>query len=323
MGAFTALADLVAYGLLGLGRGAPLGRAVHFFIEDATKIFALLSAMVFAIAFLRAGVDAERIRQWLSGRNRLLCYLLAALLGAVTPFCSCSSIPLFLGFAAARIPIGIALCFLIVSPTINEAAVAMLGEILGWRLTAIYVALGLLSGVLGGIFFDAIKAERYLERDLLSPPLEPTSCTCGETRIRPDLAQRLAFAKAETRAILARLWLWILGGIALGAGLHGYLPDGWISARLGGGEWWSVLLAVGLGIPTYANATTVIPVAGELIRQGLPVGTAFAFMLSTAAASVPEFVMLRKVLSPRLLALFGGWLMVCFTLVGWLLNLLG
>ncbi|MGN1360207.1 MAG: permease [Kiritimatiellia bacterium] len=322
MGAFTALADLLAYGLLGLGRDAPLGKAVHFFIEDATKIFVLLSAMVFAIAFLRAGVDAGRIRQWLSGRNRLLCYLLAALLGAVTPFCSCSSIPLFLGFAAARIPIGIALCFLIVSPTINEAAVAMLGGILGWRLTAIYVALGLLSGVLGGIFFDAIKAERYLERDLLSTPPEPTSCTCGGARIRPNLAHRLAFAKVETRAILARLWLWILGGIVLGAGLHGYLPDGWISARLGGGEWWSVPLAVGLGIPTYANATTVIPVAGELIRQGLPVGTAFAFMLSTAAASVPEFVMLRKVLSPRLLALFGGWLMVCFTLVGWLLNLL-
>lgn len=323
MGAFTALADLVAYGLLGLERGAPLGKSVHFFIEDTTKIFALLSALVFVVAFLRAGVDAARIRQWLSGRNRLLCYLLAALLGAVTPFCSCSSIPLFLGFAAARIPIGIALCFLIVSPAINEAAVAMLGGALGWRLTAIYVALGLLSGVLGGIFFDAIKAERYLARDLLSTPPVPASCACAGARLRPAFAQRLAFAKAETRAIFARLWLWILGGIALGAGLHGYLPDGWIAARLGGGEWWSVPLAVALGIPTYANATTVIPVAGELIRQGLPVGTAFAFMLSTAAASVPEFVMLRKVLSPRLLALFGGWLMVCFTLIGWLLNLFG
>ena len=319
---FTRLADWTAWSLLRLDPGSKLGDAAHFFVEDTAKIFALLAVMIYAIAFLRAGIDAARVRSFLSGKSRLPCYFLAAVLGAVTPFCSCSSIPLFLGFTAARIPVSIAMAFLVTSPCINEAAVAMLGGTVGWGLSAVYVGMGLAAGVFAGVFFDAIKAERFLA---VAPANAPCGCQCGgkasggETAA-PGFRGRRDFAKAETHDILKRIWLWVVAGIALGAGLHGFVPDGFIASRLGGGQWWSVPLTVAIGIPTYANVTSVIPVAGELIAKGLPVGTAFAFMLSTAAASIPEFIMLRKVMAGRMLAIFAGYLLVYFTLCGWMLN---
>ena len=317
---FTHLADVVAYDLFGLSSESKFGDAVHFFIEDTTKIFVLLVAMIFVVGFLRAGVDATRVRDWLKGRNRFLGYVLAALLGAVTPFCSCSSIPLFLGFTAARIPVGITMAFLITSPCINEAAVVLFGSSLGWGLAVLYVGLGLTAGILGGFFFDAIGAERYLEvSSLTATGTCGCSCGCGKG-VRLGFRKRLGIAADETKTILGRIWVWVIVGIALGAGLHGYVPEGFVAAHLGGGQWWSVPLAVAIGIPTYANVTSVIPVTSELINQGLPVGTAFAFMLATAAASVPEFVMLKKVMSVRLLALFGGYLLVAFMLCGWTLN---
>ena len=318
---FTHLADWLTYGILNLERTTKTADAVHFFIEDTSKIFVLLAVMIFIVAFLRAGLGAERIRSFLAGRNRYLCYSLASILGAVTPFCSCSSIPLFLGFTAARIPIGITMAFLITSPSVNEAAVALFGGTVGWPLTILYVGLGLLSGILGGIFFDAIKAERYLRWAQTT-----SGCSCSQanpdTNIQLDWNGRLRFAASETKDILKRISLWVLAGIALGAALHGFIPDGFIARHLGSGAWWSVPLAVLIGIPTYANVTSVIPITAELIRQGLPVGTAFAFMLSTAAASVPEFIMLKKVMTARLLILFASYLLVYFTLCGWILNLL-
>lgn len=322
MNGFTYLADWLTFGVLGLDASSKLGDALHFFIEDTTKIFVLLAAMIFIVGFLRAGVDATCIRDWLKGKNRFLGYLLAAFLGAVTPFCSCSSIPLFLGFTAARIPVGITMAFLITSPCINEAAVVLFGSSLGWGLAALYVGLGLAAGVLGGVFFDSIGAERQLEVSSLAPT-GGCSCSCGLKKVtRLGFSARLGIAATETKTILNRIWVWVIVGIALGAGLHGYVPEGFVAAHLGGGEWWSVLLAVLIGIPTYANVTSVIPVTSELINQGLPVGTAFAFMLSTAAASVPEFVMLKKVMSVRLLAIFGGYLLVAFMICGWVLNVI-
>lgn len=316
---FTKLADCVAYGALGLDAQSKLGDAIHFFVEDTTKIFALLALMIYVVAFLRAGVNAERVRTFLSGRNRFLCYFLASILGAVTPFCSCSSIPLFLGFTAARIPVGITMAFLVTSPCINEAAVVMLGGSIGWGLTGVYVALGLAAGIVGGVFFDSIRAERFLVADSVAVPC---GCCCAKDGQPTGIGfkARLSFAAGETRDILRRIWLWVIVGIALGAGLHGFVPDGFVAAHLGGGEWWSVPLGVVIGIPTYANVTSVIPVVGELIAKGLPVGTAFAFMLSTAAASVPEFIMLKKVMSGRMLATFAAYLLVYFTICGWALN---
>ena len=320
---FTYLADWLTFSICRLESGTRLANAVHFFVEDTAKIFALLAVMIYVIAFLRAGVDANRIRDCLSGRSRFTCWFLAAMLGAVTPFCSCSSIPLFLGLTAARIPVGITMAFLITSPSVNEAAVIMLGGSVGWGLTAVYVLLGIMSGVLGGMFFDAIRAERMLA---MEASIKPQSCCCGcensEKAAALSFGARMAFAKTETKDIFRRIWLWVFAGIALGAGLYGYVPEGFISAHLGGGEWWTVPAGVAVGIPTYANVTSVVPVAGELIKKGLPVGTAFAFMLSTAAASVPELVMLKKVMSVKLLALFAGYLFVYFTVCGWILNLL-
>lgn len=210
---FTRLADWLTYALLGFTPGAATGEAVHFFLEDIPKLFFLLSVMIYAIAFLRARVDNERMRQFLAGKNRLLCYLLAALLGAVTPFCSCSSIPLFLGFAAARLPLGIAMAFLITSPTVNEAAVVMLGGSIGWGLTALYVALGVGAGFLGGLFFDTLKAERWLALPEAPAP-KPTLCACRcKCSAPPPLPSRHAFALQELRTILsaiARGWSWEL-----------------------------------------------------------------------------------------------------------------
>lgn len=321
--AFTYLSDWITFSICRLESGTQLANAVHFFVEDTAKIFVLLAVMIYVISFLRAGVDANRIQAFLSGKNRFVCYVLAAILGAVTPFCSCSSIPLFLGLTAARIPVGITMAFLITSPSVNEAAVIMLGGSVGWNLTLVYVLLGIISGVLGGMLFDAIHAEKMLAVDVAVKSKNcRCGCSCGAKMHVPSFKERLAFAAGETKEIFRRIWLWILAGIALGAGLHGFVPDGFIAAYLGGGEWWSVPAGVLVGIPTYANVTSVVPVAGELIKKGLPVGTAFAFMLSTAAASVPEFIMLKRVMSAKLLALFAAYLFVYFTVCGWILNLI-
>lgn len=316
MGIFTLIADFFTYSVFSFDVGGALAGAVHFFIEDTLKIFALLLLMMYIIAFLRAGLPAERVRSFLEGKSRFVGYILAALLGAVTPFCSCSSIPLFLGFTAARIPVGITMAFLITSPTVNEAAVIVLGSTVGWQLTFIYVGLGLLGGIIGGFFFDMIKADRWITvntGNIVLPLYEGG---------RVSMMQRHEFAKSEVRDIFVKIWLWVIAGIAIGAALHGYLPQSFIESNLGTGAWWSVPLAVAIGIPTYANATAVIPVIGALIAKGLPVGTAFAFMLSSAAASLPEFIMLKKVMATKLLIIFALYLLVFFTIVGWVLNLI-
>lgn len=315
---FICLANWLTYNILGFAEGSKAGDAVAFFLEDIPKMFFLLAVMIYVIAYIRAGVDAKRISDFLSGRNRFVCYFLAAALGALTPFCSCSSIPLFFGFAAARIPIGITMAFLITSPTVNEAAVVMLGGSLGWGLTSLYVALGMGAGIIGGVFFDAIRADRFLD---LPDDGELQKCACSCKKSEPPRITRHRFALNETRTILASIEPWVVVGIGLGAALHGFVPDGFLAAHLGGGEWWSVPLAVIVGIPTYANVTSIVPVAAALIEKGLPVGTAFAFMLPAAAASVPEFIMLKKVMSFRLLAIFAVYLLVFFTLTGWILNL--
>lgn len=322
MDPFTKLADLITWNLIGLEPSSHLGGGIHFFIEDTVKIFVLLALMIYVIGLIRSGLPLEKIRSFLVGRNRFAGYFFAALLGAITPFCSCSSIPLFLGFTMAGIPVGITMAFLITSPMVNEAAVVMLGGIVGWQLTFVYIAFGMGAGFLGGIFFDAIKADRWLLP--IEMPKKKCGCCCSDkvSDEPPKLTwkYRNNFALSEVKDILKSIWIWVIGGIALGAFLHGFVPAEFITKNLGGAEWWSVPLAVLVGIPTYANATGVIPVIGALIQKGLPVGTAFAFMLSTAAASLPEFIMLKKVMSIKMLIVFAVYLLVFFTLCGWVLN---
>ncbi len=322
---FTDLASWLVFDLLNLSPNSKLGDVLHFFVEDTTKIFALLIIMIYLIAIVRASLDIERVRDYLAGKHRFTGYLLGSIFGAITPFCSCSSIPVFLGFTSAGIPLGITMAFLITSPLINEVAVLLLVSLLGWKFTVLYVLIGISVGMLGGLFLDVIKAERWLV-SFAADALKQGSINQKESPTRTQevkklsLQERHQFAKDETSEIFGRVWKWVFIGVGLGAALHGFVPEGWIEAYLGDRQWWSVPAAVLLGIPLYSNATGVIPVMESLIMNGLPIGTTLAFCMSTVAASFPEFILLKQVMKWPLLMVLFAVLLVAFTLVGWIFN---
>ena len=322
---FTSFATWLVVDVLEISKETKLGDALHFFIEDTTKIFFLLLVMIYIIALIRASMNVERVRDYLAGKHKGVGYLLGSSFGAITPFCSCSSIPVFLGFTSAGIPVGITMSFLITSPLINEVAVLLLLSLLGWKFTLLYVIVGMSVGILGGIFLDAIKAERWLQ-SFAAKALERgqnTSTTVKSKQIKSlSLKERHSFAKEEMLEIFGRVWKWVIIGVGLGSALHGFVPDGWIQEHLGDGQWWSVPSAVLLGIPLYSNATGVIPVMESLIKQGLPIGTTLAFCMSTVAASFPEFILLKQVMQWRLLAVLFAVLLTAFTLIGWIFNFL-
>ncbi|MGL4219490.1 MAG: permease [Shewanella sp.] len=321
---FTDFATWLVYGVFGLEVGSALGGAVHFFVEDVSKIFVLLLVMIYVIALLRASLDVERVRDYLAGKNKGVGYLLGAIFGAITPFCSCSSIPVFLGFTSAGIPLGITIAFLITSPLINEVAVLLLMSLLGWKFTLLYVAVGMTVGMLGGVLLDAMKAERWLQSFAAEALVRGRQMAASDdvsTAARVlSLSERHQFAKAEAIEIFGRVWKWVIIGVGLGAALHGFVPEGWIETHLGQGQWWSVPVAVLIGIPLYSNATGIIPVMESLLANGLPIGTTLAFCMSTVAASFPEFILLKQVMQWRLLALLLVVLLTAFTLVGWMFN---
>jgi len=302
-----------------LESGSRLGDALHFFIMDVTKIFALLLVVIYAMGFLRALLSAERVRDYVRGKPRWLARTLAILLGAVTPFCSCSSVPLFIGFVEAGIPIGVTFSFLIASPMINEVAVLVLAGTIGWYSTALYVGAGLVVAYFGGIVMELVHAERWVEDYVWKIQV-------GDTRppARPGgLVARHRYALGEVRAIVGRIGRWVLIGVALGAVFHGFVPQAWVAAHLGEGSGLvSVPAAVLLGVPLYSNATGVIPVVEALLGKGVPIGTVLALMMSIAALSLPEMLILRKVIHWRALAIYAALLAVAFTLVGWTLNVL-
>jgi len=318
---FPMFADWLIFGLLGFSAETRLGNALHFFVEDTAKIFVLLIIMIYVIALLRASLNVEHIRNYLAGKHRGVGYFLGSLFGAITPFCSCSSIPLFLGFTSAGIPVGISMAFLITSPLINEVAVLLLLSLLGWKLTLVYIVVGMAVGILAGFFLDLIRAERMLQPFAAKAYENSRHMQLQEVALqRMSLTDRHNFARTELLDILQRVWKWVFIGVGLGAALHGYVPDGWMQANLGHGQWWSVPAAVLVGIPLYSNATGVIPVMESLIVKGLPLGTTLAFCMSTVAASFPEFILLKQVMQWRLLAIIFLLLLASFTLVGWVLN---
>ncbi len=303
---FTQLADILTWGAFGLSPQSALGSAIHFFIEDVTKIFFLLILMIYAIAVVRASLNLDTVRGFLQGRSRWVGYVAGSLFGAVTPFCSCSSIPMFLGFTTAGIPTGVTLSFLITSPLLNEVALVLLASLLGWEFALVYVTAGILAGVIGGLFFDAIKSERFLQK-MVTDILEKNNGGVLNTQSHSvTLRERHQFAVKETKDIFLRVWIWVVAGVGIGALLHGYVPQEWVTTYLGEGNFWSVPGAVLLGIPLYSNASGMVPVLETLLAKGLPVGTALALMMSTIGASIPEFMLLKQVLQPRLLLyLFG------------------
>ncbi len=320
---FTKLADWLVYSVLGFVPGSKLGGAIHFFIEDTTKIFFLLVVMIYVIAIIRASLKVERIRDFLAGKNRFFSYIMGSVFGAITPFCSCSSIPVFLGFTSAGIPVGITMSFLLTSPLINEVAVLLLLSLVGWKITIIYVAIGMMVGIAGGIFLDLIRAERLLQPFALKA-YQNAQVSNSEPSVNTSLSiiERHKFAKAELLDILGRVWIWVFVGVGLGAGLHGFIPESWFEDNLGSGQWWSVPLAVLAGIPLYSNATGIIPVMESLIIKGLPLGTTLAFCMSTVAASFPEFILLKQVMTWKLLSIIFVILLASFTILGWLVNII-
>lgn len=327
---FTLFANWLIYDLMGLSPDTKLGTSIHFFIEDTTKILFLLVVMIYVIALARASMNLERVRAYIQQKHRLVGYFFGSGFGAITPFCSCSSIPLFLGFTSAGIPLGITMAFLFTSPIINEVAVIMLWSLLGWEFTLAYIVIGMGVGIVGGMILDAVKGERWLkdfaakayQKAAVEVKSHPSDIEVAET---PKLTfkERHQFAKDELKEIVGRIWKWVLIGVGLGAALHGFVPDGWFAENLGSGQWWSVPAAVLAGLPLYSNATGVIPVMESLIAKGLPVGTTLAFCMSTVAASFPEFIMLKQVMTFRLLAMIFVILLANFMVVGWVINAIG
>lgn len=313
---FTRLADVVAYGWLGLDPATRSAAAVHFFVEDVTKIFALLVTVIFVMGLFRSMLSPERVRVYLEGRSRWAAYVMAVVLGAVTPFCSCSSVPLFIGFVEAGIPVGATMAFLITSPMVNEVAVVLLFALLGWKLTVLYVATGLVVGIAGGALIDTLRLERWVEGYVWKIRVGAVDLP-GR---RPTVAIRIRYAWGQVREILDRIWAYVLVGIGLGAVLHGYVPQDFFARYAGAANPLAVPLAVIAGVPMYSNASGVIPVAEALLGKGVPVGTVLALMMSVVALSLPEMIILRKVLTVRMLAFFAGYLAVSFVAVGYLFN---
>lgn len=315
---FDALASFIVYELLGLLHGSKATDALHFFIADTFKIFFLLVAIIYVMGLLRALLSPERVRSYVRGKPKWLARTLAILLGAVTPFCSCSSVPLFIGFVEAGIPLGVTFSFLIASPMINEVAVVILAGILGWEMTLTYVAAGLAVAYLGGAVLERFKPERWVEAYVWKIHMGEAP----RAEVDNSLRGRHHFALAEVKAIVGRIWKWVIIGIAVGALFHGFVPEQWVMQHLGGKDWYTVPAAVLLGVPLYSNATGVIPVAEAMLGKGVALGTTLALMMSIAAISLPELLILRKVIKWQGLALFTAILALAITLVGWGFNLL-
>nr|VFK40721.1 MAG: hypothetical protein BECKSD772F_GA0070984_10687 [Candidatus Kentron sp. SD]VFK46220.1 MAG: hypothetical protein BECKSD772E_GA0070983_10696 [Candidatus Kentron sp. SD]VFK79962.1 MAG: hypothetical protein BECKSD772D_GA0070982_107613 [Candidatus Kentron sp. SD] len=313
---FSRLADVVVYDLMGLASDSRFGNAVHFFIEDVTKIFVLLFVIVFAIGFFRAILTPERVRNIVRGRSGFVTYPLAVGLGAVTPFCSCSSVPLFIGFIEAGIPLGVTMAFLIASPMINEVAVVMLAATVGWKVAALYVAAGLIVGMMGGLLIHAMGLEKWVEGYVWDIRMGRITVQ----GIGASLGARLRYATEQVREIIGRIWLYVLIGVGLGAGLHGFVPQAFFLEYASKDNLFAVPLAVITGIPLYSNATGVIPIVEALMGKGVPIGTVLALMMSVAAISLPEMIILRKVLKVPLIIAFTAILFVAFIGVGYLFN---
>ena len=309
------LADWVAYTALNLGRDSHLGQSLAFFLYDVPKILLLLSGMIFIISIIRTFFSPERTRALLGGKRAGVGNVLAAMLGIVTPFCSCSAVPLFIGFVESGIPLGVTFSFLIAAPTINEVAVVMLLGLFGWKIALLYIATGLVIAIIGGFLIGRLKMERYVEDFVWK--IQQQGTLEGE---KLTWSVRIERAWGAVKEIVGKVWLYVLIGIAVGAGIHGYVPETALASIMGKQAWWSVPAAVLIGIPLYSNAAGVMPVVGALIEKGASLGTALAFMMAVVGLSLPEAVILRRVLKLPLLLTFFGIITVAIIITGYLFN---
>lgn len=301
-----------------LQQGSPLGAALGFFIYDAPKVLLLLTAVVFIMGIINTWFTPERTRSLLVGRSLGLANILAASLGVVTPFCSCSAVPLFIGFVQAGVPLGVTFSFLIAAPMVNEIALTLLFGLFGWKIAMLYLSLGLMVAIFGGLLLGRLNLEKYLEQWVQDIPKKQISFEAETT----TFSQRFEAGWVAVKDVVGRVWVYILLGIGVGAFIHGYVPENFMALFMGKDAWWSVPLAVIIGVPMYSSAAGIIPVVQALLAKGAALGTALAFMMSVVALSLPEMIILRKVLTIRLLSIFICIVATGILLVGIIFNLI-
>ncbi|HMX19494.1 MAG TPA: permease [Anaerolineales bacterium] len=311
------LADWISYTALGLARDSRLGESLAFFLYDVPKILLLLSGMVFLISIVRTFFSPERTRALLGGKREGVGNIFAAMLGIVTPFCSCSAVPLFIGFVESGIPLGVTFSFLIAAPTINEVAVILLFGLFGWKVAGLYVASGLVVAIVAGFIIGRLKMERYVADFVWKVQRKVDAF---EEKLTWE--DRIERAWDSVKEIVGKVWLYVVVGIAIGAGIHGYVPEDAMASILGKQAWWSVPVAVLIGIPLYSNAAGIVPIVGTLIEKGASVGTALAFMMSVIGLSLPEAVILKRVLKMPLLVTFFAVIAVAIMITGYMFNLI-
>ena len=310
------VSKLFTYGLLRLPQGARLSSAVEFFVFETPKVLMLLTLVVFGVGIVRSFFSPERTRKILAGKRESAGNLLAAGLGVVTPFCSCSAVPLFIGFVTAGVPLGVTFSFLISAPMVNEIALVLLFGLFGWKVAALYLGTGLVIAIAAGWIIGRLHMEKHVEEwvyavqvadqpDEENPTTWPDRIRCGLTAVRE---------------IVGKVWFYVILGIAVGAGIHGYVPEDFMASIMGKGTWWSVPVAVVIGVPMYSNAAGIIPIVQALLEKGAALGTVLAFMMAVIGLSLPETIILRKVLKPRLIAVFIGVVACGILAVGYLFN---
>lgn len=311
------LANWLTYDLIGLAESSHLGESVAFFLYDVPKILLLLSGMIFIITTLRSFFTPEQTRALLGGKRQGVGNVLAAGLGVVTPFCSCSAVPLFIGFVESGIPLGVTFSFLIATPIVNEIALVMLLGLFGWQVAGLYLVSGLAIAIVAGLLIGRMKLERYVEEFVWQ--IKAQKMELGNHK--PTWTERFETSWVSTKEIVGKVWLYVVIGIAVGAGIHGYVPEDALADIMGKNAWWSVPAAVVLGIPLYSNAAGVIPVVHALMEKGAALGTVLAFMMSVVGLSLPEIIILRRVLKPQLILIFVVVVAIAIILTGYLFNL--
>ena len=309
--------DWLTFSVLKITPKTLLAEAVNFFIYDTIKIFILLSVIIFIVSIIRSHLPPEKIRAILSRKNKYVGNVLASLLGIITPFCSCSAIPLFLGFIQAGVPLGVTFSFLVASPMINEVALVLLLGMFGWKIALMYIISGLLISILSGIIIGKMKVENLVESFVFEE-----NKNGNVTFSKMTQKERITYSLNYTKDILQKVWPYILVGIGVGAWIHGYVPADFLAQYAGSSKWYAVPLAVLIGIPLYSNAAGIIPLVSALTEKGVAMGTTLAFMMSVTALSLPEFMILKKIMKTKLILIFAGIVGVGIMLTGYLFNLI-
>jgi uncharacterized membrane protein YraQ (UPF0718 family) len=311
------LAKWVTYDLLKMAAGSRLSLAIEFFVFESPKVLMLLTLVVFGVGIVRSFFTPERTRRLLAGRRETSGNVLASLLGVVTPFCSCSAVPLFIGFVTTGVPLGVTFSFLIAAPMINEVALVLLFGLFGWKVAALYMGTGLFIAIVAGWVIGRLRLERWVEGWVYA-----TKVGVATEESSLTWAARARAGRDAVKDIVGKVWPYVLAGIAVGAGIHGYVPQDFMASFMGKGTWWSVPLAVVIGIPMYSNAAGIIPIVQALLGKGAALGTVLAFMMSVVGLSLPEMVILRKVLKIQLILTFAGVVGLGILVVGYLFNII-